>query len=72
MAYRFTENGHECWPTKFGRYRMLPGWIDTDNECWEEPDHLRSADGPRVTPTPQDHGDRRWLHILRTIAAATQ
>lgn len=48
MAYRFTENDHECWPTNFGRYRMLPGWIDTDNECWEEPYHLRSADGPRV------------------------
>lgn len=37
------EGFHECGPAAMARYRMLAGWIDTDNKVWAEPSHEYTA-----------------------------
>lgn len=42
MAYgdKLSPHDHRVKVSPTKEYRMVSTWIDTDNECWEEPYHL--------------------------------
>lgn len=42
MAYgdKLSPHDHRVKVSPTKEYRMVSTWIDTDNECWDEPYHL--------------------------------